>query len=210
MENILVVGANGTTGKIIISILNQSQDFNPIALVREEEQQAYFKAQNIKTIVGDLEEDSTHVFTSAIDKVIFAAGSAGKNVIGVDQEGAKKIIDASKKSNIKKFVMLSSMGADKPEEASQLQEYLRAKHNADEYLKNSGLNYSIVRPGTLTNQTQLLTIELQKKLNKPGEISREAVAQTLVQSLNDKIGNKATFEIIKGETSIAEALLQIS
>lgn len=210
MENILVVGANGTTGKIIISILNQSQDFNPIALVREEEQQAYFKAQNIKTIVGDLEEDITHVFTSAIDKVIFAAGSAGKNVIGVDQEGAKKIIDASKKSNIKKFVMLSSMGADKPEEASQLQEYLRAKHNADEYLKNSGLNYSIVRPGTLTNQTQLLTIELQKKLNKPGEISREAVAQTLVQSLNDKIGNKATFEIIKGETSIAEALLQIS
>lgn len=210
MENILVVGANGTTGKIIISILNQSQDFNPIALVRKEEQQAYFKAQNIKTIVGDLEEDITHVFTSAIDKVIFAAGSAGKNVIGVDQEGAKKIIDASKKSNIKKFVMLSSMGADKPEEASQLQEYLRAKHNADEYLKNSGLNYSIVRPGTLTNQTQLLTIELQKKLNKQGEISREAVAQTLVQSLNDKIGNKATFEIIKGETSIAEALLQIS
>jgi uncharacterized protein YbjT (DUF2867 family) len=47
--------------------------------------------------------------------------------------------------------MLSSMGADKPEKATQLQDYLKAKHNADEYLKNSGLNYSIVRPGTLTN-----------------------------------------------------------
>jgi uncharacterized protein YbjT (DUF2867 family) len=47
------------------------------------------------------------------------------------------------------------MGADKPEEATQLQEYLKAKHNADEYLKSSGLNYSIVRPGTLTNDSQL-------------------------------------------------------
>jgi uncharacterized protein YbjT (DUF2867 family) len=91
-----------------------------------------------------------------------------------------------------------------------LQEYLRAKHNADEYLKNSDLNYSIVRPGTLTNESQALTIELQKKLNKQGEISREAVAQTLVQTLDDKIGNKATFEIIKGETAIADALLEIS
>lgn len=210
MENILVAGANGTTGKIIISILNQSQDFNPIALVRKEEQQAYFKDQNIETILGDLEKDISHVFTNGIDKVIFAAGSGGKNVKGVDQEGAKKLIDAAKKSNVKKFVMLSSMGADKPKEATQLQEYLRAKHNADEYLKNSDLNYSIVRPGTLTNESQALTIELQKKLNKQGEISREAVAQTLVQTLDDKIGNKATFEIIKGKTSIAEALLEIS
>jgi uncharacterized protein YbjT (DUF2867 family) len=56
------------------------------------------------------------------------------------------------KANIKKFVMLSSMGADKPEETTQLQEFLKAKYNADEYLKVSGLNYSIVRPGSLTNE----------------------------------------------------------
>jgi uncharacterized protein YbjT (DUF2867 family) len=210
MENILVAGANGTTGKIIVRILNQSQYFNPIALVRKEEQLAYFQSQNIQTILGDLEDDISHVFTSPIDKVIFAAGSGGKNVKGVDQEGAKRLIDASKKSNIKKFVMLSSMGADKPEEATQLQEYLLAKYNADEYLKKSGLNYSIVRPGTLTNESQELTIELMEKLNKQGEISREAVAQTLVQSLDDKVGNNATFEIIKGENLITKELLQIS
>tara|TARA_R110002124_G_C8697964_1_gene493701 strand:+ start:38 stop:460 length:423 start_codon:yes stop_codon:yes gene_type:complete len=140
MENILVAGANGTTGKKIVDLLNKSQNFNPIAMVRKEEQQAYFKNQNIQTVLGDLEADVTSVFTNPIDRVIFAAGSAGKNVIGVDQEGAKKLIDASKKANIKKFVMLSSMGADEPEEATQLQEYLKAKHNADEYLKSSGLN----------------------------------------------------------------------
>ena len=210
MENILVAGANGTTGKKIVALLNKSQLYNPIAMVRKEEQQAYFKDQNIQTVLGDLEADVTPVFTNPIDRVIFAAGSAGKNVIGVDQEGAKKLIDASKKANIKKFVMLSSMGADKPEEATQLQEYLKAKHNADEYLKKSGLNYSIVRPGTLTNDSQIEMIELQQKLNKHGEISRADVAQTLVQSLEDKIAANATFEIIKGNTSIQKALDKIS
>lgn len=210
MENILVVGANGTTGKKIVAILNESNNFHPIAMVRKEEQQAYFKAQNIETVLGDLEGDFSSVFNRPIDKVVFAAGSAGKNVLGVDQEGAKKLIDASKKANIKKFVMLSSMGADKPEEATELQEYLKAKHNADEYLKTSGLDFSIVRPGSLTNEAALNTIELEGKLNKRGEISREDVAQTLVQTLDNTVASNATFEIIKGETLIGKALEKVS
>jgi uncharacterized protein YbjT (DUF2867 family) len=210
MENILVVGANGTTGKKIVAILNESNNFHPIAMVRKEEQQAYFKAQSIETVLGDLEGDLSSVFNRPIDKVVFAAGSAGKNVLGVDQEGAKKLIDASKKANIKKFVMLSSMGADKPEEATQLQEYLKAKHNADEYLKTSGLDFSIVRPGSLNNEAALNTIELEGKLNKRGEISREDVAQTLVQTLDDTVASNATFEIIKGETLIGKALEKVS
>jgi uncharacterized protein YbjT (DUF2867 family) len=210
MENILVAGANGTTGKKIISILQESADFNPIALVRKEEQQAYFKEQDIQTVLGDLEDDLNFVFDNKIDKVIFAAGSGGKKVIEVDQEGAKKLIDAAKKSNVKKFVMLSSMGADNPEEASKLQDYLKAKHNADEYLKISGLNYSIVRPGSLTNDLQSEMIELNKKLNKQGEISRADVAQILVKSLSNKTAPNATFEIIKGQTKIDTALEQIS
>lgn len=209
MENILVAGANGTTGKKIIALLHKSENFNPIAMVRKEEQQAYFKDQNIKTVLGDLTNDVDSVFDSSIDRVIFAAGSGGKDVIGVDQDGAKKMIDASKKANVKKFVMLSSMGADNPEEAEKLQDYLKAKHNADEYLKTSGLEYSIVRPGTLTDEEQVSKIELAPKLNKRGEISRADVAQTLVQSLEDKTANNATFEIIKGEQSITEALLQV-
>ena len=210
MENILVVGANGTTGKKIVAILNESNNFHPIAMVRKEEQQAYFKAQNIETVLGDLEGDFSCVFNRPIDKVVFAAGSAGKNVLGVDQEGAKKLIDASKKANIKKFVMLSSMGADKPEEATQLQEYLKAKHNADEYLKTSGLDFSIVRPGSLTNEAALNTIELEGKLNKRGEISRDDVAQTLVKTLDNTVASNATFEIIKGETLIGKALEKVS
>ena len=209
MENILVAGANGTTGKQIVALLHKSENFNPIAMVRKEEQQTFFKNQNIETVLGDLTNNVDAAFSSTIDRVIFAAGSGGKDVIGVDQEGAKKMIDASKKANVKKFVMLSSMGADKPEEATQLVEYLKAKHNADEYLKTSGLEYSIVRPGTLTNEAQVVKIELAPKLNKRGEISRADVAQTLVQALESNTATNASFEIIKGQQSITEALSQV-
>jgi uncharacterized protein YbjT (DUF2867 family) len=210
MENILVAGANGTTGKKVVALLQQSADFNPIAMVRKQTQQAYFKDQNIQTILADLEDDITAVFEHSIDKIVFAAGSGGKNVVEVDQEGAKKMIDAAKNANVKKFVMLSSMGADNPEEAPKLKDFLKAKHNADEYLKNSGLNYSIVRPGALTDNSPLDCIELAPKLNKYGEISRADVAQTLVQSLYEKTAPDATFEIIKGDKKIDEALNAIS
>jgi len=210
MENILIAGANGTTGKKIVNLLQASQYFNPIAMVRKEEQQAFFKAKQIDSVLGDLEKEMSHVFeNNTIDKVLFAAGSGGKNVIGVDQEGAKRLIDEASKNNINKFVMLSSMGADHPEEATALQDYLKAKQNADNYLKASGLNYTIVRPGSLTNNEPTNAIELEEKLNKHGEISRDDVAQTLVRTLNDDVANNATFEIIKGETLIGVALHQL-
>lgn len=205
MENILVAGANGTTGKQIVNLLNESQYFNPIAMVRKEEQQEQFKAKSIDTVLADLEKNVDHAFNN-VDKVIFAAGSGGKKVKEVDENGAKKMIDASKNTNVRKFVMLSSMGADNPEQAEDLQEYLKAKHNADVYLKNSGLDYTIVRPGTLTNDKATDKIELQEKLNKSGEISRADVAQTLVRTLKDDISSQATFEIIKGDTLIGKAL----
>lgn len=204
MENILVAGANGTTGKKIVDYLKSSQNFNPVAMVREKSQVEKFEKDNIQTVLGDLEKDLSHVVKD-IDKVVFAAGSGGKKVVEVDQEGAKQLIDESKKANINKFVMLSSMGADNPEAKEDLKEYLKAKQNADQHLKNSGLNYAIVRPGTLNNNGGTGKIELSKKLNKTGEISRADVAQTLVQSLQDGTPRNETFEILQGDTSIGNA-----
>ncbi|MDN3667395.1 SDR family oxidoreductase [Algibacter miyuki] len=209
MENILVAGANGTTGKKIVNLLNASQYFTPIAMVRKPEQIEQFKKDGIETVLGDLERDITHTLT-AVDKVIFAAGSGGKKVIEVDQEGAKKLVDASKKASIKKFVMLSSMGAENPEQADDLKDYLKAKHNADEHLKNSNLTYTIVRPGILTNQKPTGHIILKKSLDQRGSISRDDVAQTLVRSLHDDAAINQTFEIIEGDMLIGKALDTLS
>ena len=208
MENILVAGANGTTGKQIVNLLKSSQYFNPIAMVRKEEQQKQFEADGVETVLADLTQDLTHTIKN-IDKVIFAAGSGGKNVVEVDQEGAKRLVAVAKMANVNKFVMLSSMGADNPESVEDLQDYMKAKQNADEHLKGSGLNYTIVRPGTLNNNKGKGKIELNEKLNKQGEISRADVAQTLVRSLHDDAPHNTTFEIIEGETLIGEAMNEL-
>ncbi|MFL1895455.1 SDR family oxidoreductase [Aquimarina sp. 2-A2] len=205
MEKILIAGANGTTGKQIVEFLKNTSNYEPIAMVRKEEQKKEFEAQGVKTILGDLEKDVSHT-TKGIDKVIFAAGSGGKKVVEVDQEGAKRLIDASKKSEIKKFVMLSSMGADAPEKSEDLQEYLKAKHNADVYLRESGLNYTIVRPGSLNNEGGNDAIILDAHLDKMGEIPRSDVAKTLINALENDRANNMTFEILEGDTPIAEAV----
>ncbi|WP_339705229.1 SDR family oxidoreductase [uncultured Kriegella sp.] len=204
MENVLIAGANGTTGKKITSLLKASTDFNPVAMVRKESQMKQFEDEQIDVVLGDLEKDVSHAVQN-IDKVVFAAGSGGKNVVGVDQDGAKKLIDASKKVGLKKFVMLSSMGAGEPKKVANLRKYLEAKHNADEYLKDSDLNYVIVRPGTLTNEDGTGKVRLDKKLETSGSISRDDVAQTLVDVLHIDAVNKKTFEILEGDTPIRQA-----
>lgn len=203
MEKILVAGATGTTGKKIISLLKDSDTYTPVAMVRKESQQKEFEAQGVETVWGDLTQDVSKT-TKGIHKVIFAAGSGGKNVHDIDQEGAKKLIDASKKERIQKFVMLSSMGADNPQ--GELKEYLQAKQNADQYLDISGLTFSIVRPGALNNNEGLGKIKLEHKLKEQGEIPRWDVARTLVKSLDNNVAKNQAFEIVTGETKIEEAV----
>lgn len=204
-ENVLVAGANGTTGRIIVDLLKESNNYNPIAMVRKKEQKEDFEKNNVSAILADLEEDLSHT-TKNVQKVIFAAGSKGKNVIGVDQEGAKKLTDAAKNSGVSKFVMLSSMGADNPSVSDDLQDYLEAKQNADEHLKSSGVVYSIVRPGSLNNNKGSGKIKLNKKFDEMGEISRADVAKTLVEVLDDKVRHNEVFEILSGNTEIENAV----
>jgi uncharacterized protein YbjT (DUF2867 family) len=205
MENVLVAGANGTTGKKIVNLLEASQYFEPIAMIRDESQKEQFEKRNIKTVLADLEKDVSHAVKN-IDKIVFAAGSGGKKVEAVDENGAKRLIDAGKNADIKKFVMLSSLGADSPEKAADLKAYLKAKHNADEYLKKSELIYSIVRPGALTDEKGKGKIRLAEKLNESGSISRDDVAQVLVSALHDNALINKTVEIIEGETMISIAI----
>lgn len=174
-------------------------------MVRNQAQIDHFAEKNVATVLADLEEDLSHA-VKGIDKVIFAAGSGGKKVVAVDQEGAKRLIDAAKNAGTEKFVMLSSMGADDPSQASELEAYLKAKHNADAYLRQSGLPFTIVRPGQLTNKEGTGKIQLDTKLKKNGKIPRADVAKTLVDALASEVKQNQTFEILAGEQPIENAV----
>ena len=73
-KNVLVAGANGSTGRIIIDLLKESEKYQPIAMVRKQEQKEHFEKENVATVLGDLEEDLNEAVKGA-DKIIFAAGS---------------------------------------------------------------------------------------------------------------------------------------
>ncbi|MFT4803586.1 MAG: hypothetical protein ACJAZM_000581 [Cyclobacteriaceae bacterium] len=204
-KKVLVAGANGTTGRIIIDLLKKSDAYQPIAMVRKQDQKDHFENQGVSTVLADLEENLSQAVQNT-DKVIFAAGSKGKNIIGVDQEGAKSLTVAAKLAGLEKFVMLSSLGADNPAVSDDLEDYLRAKQNADDHLRASGLSYSILRPGSLTDDNGTGKIELKEKLEKRGSISRTDVAKTLVEALEDDVKQNQTFEILSGEVPIEKAV----
>jgi uncharacterized protein YbjT (DUF2867 family) len=212
METILIAGANGKTGREIINILQDHPSYEPVAMVRKEDQKAYFENQNVKVELADLEGDLTEVVKGK-DRVIFAAGSGGntsqEKTTAVDQEGAINLIDRAKAAGAKKFIMLSSMGADNPSEKEELQHYLEAKQTADNHLKASFLDYSIVRPGALTDGDKTNRIKAKEKLNEYGEISRKDVAQVMVDCLSPNTLQNKTFEILEGSLATELALQEV-
>lgn len=210
METVLVVGANGLTGREITAILKESTIYTPLAMIRKEEQKEYFEKMGVKAIVADLEGDLQHAVKVA-DRIIFAAGSGGhtppQKTIDVDQNGAISLIKTAEAAGIRKFVMLSSLGTDTPLKGQEkIQHYLEAKKIADDYLKGSSLRYTIVRPGYLTNKDSTGKIKAQANGLERGEISRKDVAQVLVEALAGNVVPDQAVEIISGETEISEAL----
>ncbi len=214
MEKILIVGATGSTGKRIIEILNNSQSFEPVAMIRKEEQKVIFDDMEVESVLADLEQDDFSAALKGVKKVIFTAGSGSKTgpdkTTEVDEKGAIKLIDAAKKAKVKKFIMLSAMDADEPSKHKELEHYLEAKAKADEHLRSSGLNYTIIRPGRLTDDMGLGRVKLATKLGEKGEIARDDVAFLLIMSLADPLVNNMTFEAIEGEEPIKNAMIELS
>ncbi|MRX72288.1 NAD(P)H-binding protein [Bacillus lacus] len=211
MKKVLVVGANGTTGRLLTEQLSKMEGFEPLSMIRKEEQAEDLKRLGGEPVLADLEEDVTNAVKGA-DAVIFAAGSGSstgpEKTTSVDQEGAKRVVDAAKDAGVKHFVMLSSMGADIPENGpDEMQHYLNAKSNADEHLIRSGLSYTIVRPGGLTDEKGTGKIQAAESIeDKSGSIPREDVAAALIACLSVEEVDGKVVEILSGQTPVEDAL----
>ncbi|MFC3419118.1 SDR family oxidoreductase [Salinicoccus hispanicus] len=205
---VLVIGANGQVGHQVVEKL-KDKGHQPVAMVRKEEQQGQFEDKGIDTVLGDLQEDFSHAF-EGVDSVVFAAGSGGDTdtdmTVLIDQEGAIESVDNAKKAGVKHFVILSSMGADDPKNADQIKSYMYAKHRADEYLKASGLDYTILRPGMLTNDAGTGKVRLFEGGTEVAEIPREDVANVLVHIVDTNKAEGKTFYLHEGDTPVEDTL----
>lgn len=213
--SILVIGANGGVGsKLIQQLKDDNVTFT--AGVRKEEQVSSLKEQNIEAILVDVEKDSIEELTekfNEFDKVIFSVGSGGSTgadkTIIVDLDGAVKAIEASKKANVKHFVMVSTYDSRREafDPSGDLKPYTIAKHYADNHLRDSGVTYTIVHPGGLQDEEGTGQIEADLYFDGRGVIPREDVATVLkeVVTSEDKYQNQE-FQIITGNQSIQDAL----
>lgn len=204
--NVLVAGSHGRVGRHVTRFLAES-DHGVRGMVRVESQASDIRESGAEPVVADLTADVSHA-VKGVDAIVFAAGSGGEDVWGVDRDGAVSLVDEAASAGVERFVMLSSINADRPEDSPEaLREYLRAKGEADEYLRQSDLTYTVVRPGPLTNEGGTGRIRTGVDLDRDAiEIPREDVARTLVATLEAESTYGETFELAAGEQSIEEAL----
>jgi uncharacterized protein YbjT (DUF2867 family) len=207
---VLIAGANGKIGQHLVEKMAQSPH-QARAMIRNADQApALKKLGAAETVVGDLESDCTEALKGC-DAVVFTAGSGPDTgpdkTIDIDQNGAIRLIDSAKAAGVKRFILVSSMRAETPEEAPEkIRHYLQAKLNADNHLRESGLNYTVVRPGPLTENAGTGKVDISEKLETSGDIPREDVAGVLLAVLDvDNLENR-TFELLSGDTTITEAL----
>ncbi len=214
---VLVAGAHGKTARRLVRML-VDDGYEVRGLVRKEEQMPDIEADGAEPVLVDLEEEEVDgavgEAVEGCDAVVFAAGagpgSGAARKETMDYGGAAKLIEAAEEQGVRRYLMLSSMGAGNPEGGSEaMRPYLRAKARADERLQESGLAYTIIRPGGLTDEEGTGRIEAAESLGRRGQISRDDVARTFAAALEMRDTYGKTFEILAGDTLIREALERV-
>ena len=214
---VLVAGANGQTARQLVRMLVKN-GHEVRGLVRKEEQFSNVESDGAEPVLVDLEEDEVDGkvgdAVQGCDAIVFAAGagpgSGNERKETMDYGGAVKLIEAAEQQGVRRYLMLSTMGADDPESrAEEMQPYMRAKGKADERLRNSDLDHTIIRPGRLTDDTGTGSIDAAESLGRYDEIPREDVARTFAAALEASNTYGKAIEILAGDTPIKEAVRSI-
>ncbi|MCS1351317.1 SDR family oxidoreductase [Mechercharimyces sp. CAU 1602] len=213
--NITVIGANGNIGREIVrTLLERNHEVR--AMIRKEEQASFFINLGATPVIADLEQDFSHAIDGA-DAIIFTAGSGAHTGLdkttAIDQEGAKKAADLAEQYGVDRFIMISSIKADQPEAATSdaMKHYLRAKSAADKHLRTKGINYTILRPGRLSDEKGTGKIVIAPSLEyRTDSIPRADVALTAVESLEAPGTFRHSFDLFSGNEEVQTALAKLA
>ncbi len=206
---VAIAGGHGQIALHLTRLLTERGD-EVRSLIRNPDHAQDIEDAGGQPVVSDLEHDDEQVVATAVegaDAVVFAAGagpgSGPERKETMDYGGAVKLIAAAKAAGIRRYVIVSSMGAnpDAPGDET-FAVYLRAKGRADAALRDSGLDYTIVRPGRLTDDPATGRVAFEGS----GQIPREDVAAVVAATLADDGAIGSEFDLISGDVPIAEAL----
>jgi nucleoside-diphosphate-sugar epimerase len=205
--NIIIAGANGTTGKQIVELLIEN-DYTVMAIVRKPSEANELQKLGAKTLVADLATDDFSYYTSGAEAAIFVAksnpDSSEDETWEVDHDGAIRFIEACEENAVNRFIMLSSTKAKADDQHDTT--FHKAKADADKKLQKSNLNYTIFRVKKLTDGVENEKVNIKEKLDNPKEITRLDIAQVIFNSLENNHTYKKVLEVEEGDTPIPEAL----
>ncbi|WP_422744866.1 NAD(P)H-binding protein [Mycobacterium sp. WMMD1722] len=214
---VVIAGGHGKIALHLERLLAQRGD-SVAGLIRNPDHTADLAEAGADAIVVDLENSSVDEVAKHLDgcdAVVFAAGagagSGAERKQTLDRDGAILLADAAEAAGVRRYVIVSSMGADAdaPDDAADdpvMVTYLRAKGAADDDIRRrGGLDATIVRPGMLTDDPGTGRVRIAEKTGRDS-IPRADVAAVLVAVLDAPQTAGRTFEVVSGEQEIAEAL----
>jgi len=206
---VVIAGGHGQIAMLLHPLLKR-RGHQVRGLIRNPDHADALRQAGAEPVVCDLEtDDGIAEVVGSADWIVFAAGagpgSGAARKLSMDRDGAIKLIDAARRNQIRRYVMISAMNAEEPRGDEVFQTYLRAKAEADTALRDSGLDYTIVRPGRLTNGSPTGRVQMAPQLPR-SEIPRGDVAAVLAHVLETPATIGRQFDVTSGEQPIAEAI----
>lgn len=209
---VVIAGGHGQIALQLEKMLAE-RGHSPVGIVRNPDHSADLEAAGAEVVVLDLEHTDVSAVADALkgaDAVVFAAGggpaSGAARKETVDRGAAVLLADAAQQAGVRRYVMVSAMGTEAadPDSDEVFQVYLRAKQAADDDLRARDLDWTVVRPGRLTDDPAGGRVQVGS-LSR-GEISRADVATVLAEVLVTDGTIGATFDLLAGHQTVEAAL----
>jgi uncharacterized protein YbjT (DUF2867 family) len=209
---VVIAGGHGQIARHLERVLTE-RGHSPVGIVRNPDHVADLESAGAEAVVLDLEHTDVAAVADVLrgaDAVVFAAGGGPDSGVErketVDKGAAVLLADAAEQAGVRRYVMVSSMGTESadPDSDEVFQVYLRAKKAADDDLRGRDLDWTIVRPGRLTDEPAGGRIQVGT-LSR-GEIPRADVATVLAEVLTTEGTIGATFDLLAGHQTIEAAL----
>jgi uncharacterized protein YbjT (DUF2867 family) len=214
MTRVAIVGGHGQVARHLLVELRRT-DMDAVALVRNDRYREELEHRGAEMRLLDIEQQDAAGFAAAFEgctAVVFAAGGGPDGNLErkrtVDLEGSLKSIEGARLAGIRRFVQVSAINVDDPipdDTGEVWRAYVEAKRDADAALRASDLDWTIIRPGRLTDEPATGRVALGSAVPR-GDIPRADVAAVLAVVLDNPATAGKQWNLVSGDVAVADAV----
>ncbi len=214
MSRVIVVGASGRTGKLIVAALKKA-GHTPVATLRSAAHTAALVKLGAETALLDLKDSTLENWTRVLrgaDAVIFAAGSSTGESSAIDRIGVRRTVSAAEKAGVARYIAIASIGASTGMKlegdwaTAEMRDYYKQKRAGNALIRASSLKWTILEPGELTDGKATGKVTLSEAEIPQKSVSRADVAAVAVAALDAPRSIGKALQLTSGKVAIADAL----